>query len=251
MRYIQKHKDNLAEDQLMLQELLYKKYGIRFVYGALPSLLHILKNQIEKIDTDKAYERFKKIILSEHPRTPEQYVDAFLQNFENKPCQEMNFLSQLLQEKGFQYSTYDINRLCYDRSRILELNRFEQSLQQKSMALSDIDTMSGHEFEEFLVDLFTRLGYRVERRKKSHEQGLDLLLERHGEKIACQVKRHKKPVGNRAIQEVISARDYYRCQRALVITNSTFTLPAKQLAQRCNVELWDRTVLGEKFKILM
>ena len=108
--------------------------------------------------------------------------------------------------------------------------------------------MDGHEFETFLVDFFIKLGYRVERRKKSHEQGLDLLLERHGERICCQAKRNKKPVGNKAIQEVIAAREYYGCQRALVVTNSIFTLSAKKLAKRCNVELWDRDVLKEKLK---
>jgi len=248
LRYIKKNKNNLSEDQLILQELLYKKYGIRFLYGALPSLLYMLKNQIETFETNKAYERFKKIILSKYPRTPEQYIDVFLENFENQPGQEMNFLLKLLQEQGFPYSLINIIRLCNDRSRFLKLKRFEQSLQQKSTSLSDIDTMDGHEFEAFLVDFFIKLGYRVERRKKSHEQGLDLLLERHGERIACQVKRNRKPVGNKAIQEVIAAREYYRCQRALVITNSIFTLSAKRLAQRCNVELWDRDVLKEKLK---
>jgi HJR/Mrr/RecB family endonuclease len=106
-------------------------------------------------------------------------------------------------------------------------------------------------FEDFLVNLFTKLGYTVERRKRSHEQGLDLLLLRHEERIAVQVKSYGKPVGNRAIQEANAARVYYRCQRALVVTNSCFTTSAKQLAERCNVELWDRKKLKEKIKTIM
>lgn len=88
LRYIKKNKENLSVDQLMLQELLYKKYGIRFVYGALPSLLFFLKNQMETFETTKAYERFKKIIRSKYPRTPEQYIDVFLENFENHPIRK-------------------------------------------------------------------------------------------------------------------------------------------------------------------
>lgn len=103
----------------------------------------------------------------------------------------------------------------------------------------EIDTMTGYEFEDFLVNLFTKLGYTVDQRKRSHEQDLDLLLIQHGERIAVQVKRYSKPVGNEAIQEANAARMYYRCQRALVVTNSSFTTSAKQLAERCNVELWD------------
>ena len=240
LRYIKKNKNNLSEDQLILQELLYKKYGIRFLYGALPSLLYMLKNQMKEIETTKAYERFKKIILSKYPRTPEQYVDVFLENFENQLGQEMNFLLKLLQQQGFAYSLINIIQLCNDRSRFLKLKRFEQSLQQKSTSLSDIDTMDGHEFETFLVDFVIKLGYRVERRKKSHEQGLDLLLERRDERIACQVKRNKKPVGNKAVQETTSAKLFYGCDSALVITNNFFTRDAKQLAEKCNVQLWDR-----------
>jgi HJR/Mrr/RecB family endonuclease len=84
--------------------------------------------------------------------------------------------------------------------------------------------------------------------KKSHEQGLDLLLLRYGERTAVQVKRYSKPVGNKAIQEVNAARMYYHCQRALVVTNSCFTASAKQLAERCDVELWDRKKLKEHIK---
>jgi HJR/Mrr/RecB family endonuclease len=110
--------------------------------------------------------------------------------------------------------------------------------------------MTGYEFEDFIVDLFIKLGYVVvKKRKRSHEQGLDLLLLKNGVRIAVQVKRYKRPVGNRGIQQAISACVYYQCQRAIVVTNSTFTTPAKQLATRSgNIELWDREVIKEKIK---
>lgn len=119
---------------------------------------------------------------------------------------------------------------------------------KKPIKLSDIDSMSGYEFEDFLVNLFTKLGYTVEQRTRSHEQGLDLLLIRHGERIAVQVKRYNRPIGNKAIQEVNAARIFYRCERALVVTNASFTRSAIQLAERCNVDLWDRRILKEKIK---
>jgi HJR/Mrr/RecB family endonuclease len=65
------------------------------------------------------------------------------------------------------------------------------------------------------------------------------------------VKRYNKPVGNKAVQEANAAQIYYRCYRALVVTNSSFTTPAKQLAERCKVELWDRKKLKEKIKTIM
>ncbi|VVB62094.1 Restriction endonuclease [uncultured archaeon] len=250
VKYVQKNKNDLSEDQGMLQEYLNTKYHIRLIHAAVPILLISIKNQIEEIETIKTYQQFKKLILSKHPTTPEQYVDVFLDHYEKPLFPEMELLSTLLLEQGFTYYICDVDRLCHDQSKARDLKRFEQSL-QKSTTFSDIDTMTGYEFEDFLVTLLTKLGYRVEKKKKSHEQGLDFLLERPGEKIACQVKRYTKPVGNRAVQQAHAACVYYHCQRAIVMTNSTFTTPAKQLAERCNVELWDRTVLKEKFKTLM
>jgi Restriction endonuclease len=247
VKYVQKNKDNLFEEQDLLKELLYTKYHIQLVPGAISVILNGIKKQVEEEQKKKAYQRFKKIILSQHPKTPEQYVDVLLSRFDKVSWEEIGFLSDLLLEHGFNYDVCDVDQLYHDRAKTRELKRFEHSL-QKQENFSDIDTMTGYEFEDFLITLFTELGYTVEQRKKSHEQGLDLLLLRYGEKTAVQVKRYSKPVGNKAIQEVNAARMYYHCQKALVVTNSYFTASAKQLAERCNVELWDRKKLKELIK---
>jgi hypothetical protein len=189
-------------------------------------------------------------MLAKHPRTVEQIIDVFIDEFENPSRKQKEFLLKVLMEHGINYSLYDIDGFCNLRANAKELARFERSLDwRKPTTFTNIDAMTGYEFEDFVVDLFIKLGYVVEKRKRSHEQGLDLLLLKHGERIAVQVKRYKRPVGNRAVQQVNAARKYYNCQRAIVVTNSTFTTPAKQLAARCNnVELWDRTVLKEKIK---
>lgn len=90
-----KNKDNLFEDQELLQELLYTMYHIQLVHGALPVLLISVKNQIVAIEDAKAYQRFKKLILSKHPTTPIQFIDGFLDEFEAGSCKEMQFLSKL------------------------------------------------------------------------------------------------------------------------------------------------------------
>ncbi|VVB62000.1 Restriction endonuclease [uncultured archaeon] len=249
--YIQKNKDDIFEDQDLLKELLHTKYHIRLVPGAISAILLSIKKQVEEKEQNKAYQRFKKNILSKNPKTPEQYVDALLQQNEKPSWQEMTFLSNMLLEHRHIYYVCDVDQLCHNQIRALELARFERSLREKKPEkFSEIDTMTGHEFEEFLIDLFTKMGYSVERKKQTHEQGLDLLLTRYGEKTAVQVKRYNKPVGNKAVQEANAARVYYRCQRALVVTNSRFTSSAKQLAERCDVELWDRKQLKEKIKTI-
>jgi HJR/Mrr/RecB family endonuclease len=249
VKYIKKNKENLFEDQDLLKDLLQTKYHILLIPRALPFLLINIKKLVDEQEEQKAYQHFKKIILSKQPKTPEEYVDVLLDLNENPSWQEMGFLSDLLREHRFNYYICDVDQLCHDRTRALALARFEHSLQEKKPeTLTDIDSMTGFEFEDFLINLFTTLGYTVERSKRSHEQGLDFLLERYDERIACQVKRYNQAVGNKAIQEVNAARDYYHCQKALVVTNSNFTSSAIQLAERCNVELWDRKKLKEQIK---
>ena len=249
-KYAHKHKDNLYENQQMLQRLLSSKYNIQLVPGALQLFLINVKTQMEQIEADLEYERFKKLMLSKHPKTVKQIIDVFLDEYEEPSNREKEFLIKVLLEQGLHYSLYDINRFCDLRTDAKKLVRFERSLDwMESKTFTDIDAMTGFEFEDFIVDLFIKLGYVVEKRKRTREQGLDLLLFKHGVRIVVQVKRQRRPVGNKSIQQALGALVYYKGQQAIVVTNSTFTTPAKQLAARClNVELWDRHVLEEKIK---
>lgn len=71
-----------------------------------------------------------------------------------------------------------------------------------------------------------------------------LLLKKDGIRTVVQAKRYKGKVGVKAIQEVIGAKGYYNCDRAMVITNSYFTRQAKELADKNGVELWNRIDLA-------
>ncbi len=50
-------------------------------------------------------------------------------------------------------------------------------------------------------------------------------------------------VGNSAVQQVIAAKAFYRCDEAMVVTNSFFTPSAKALAESADVKLVDRVNL--------
>jgi len=108
-----------------------------------------------------------------------------------------------------------------------------------------IDNMTGKQFEKLLIDLFTKQNYSVKKTKTGKEQGADFILYTGYSSIAVQAKRWNKKVGNKAVQEIYSAKTYYNCDSAWVITNNYFTKPAKDLAKKCNVELFDRNGLSE------
>lgn len=102
-----------------------------------------------------------------------------------------------------------------------------------------IEDMSGYEYEEFVAQRLREEGYhKVKVTQKSGDYGADIIaVDKKGRKTAIQCKKYKKPVGIKAVQEVNSARLYYNCDRAIVITNSTFTPNAKELAKSNKVDL--------------
>lgn len=123
--------------------------------------------------------------------------------------------------------------------------------QQRYMqsGIQDIDKMSGEEFEKCLLHHFNKLGYQAETTSKSHDYGADLILKKYNEKIIVQAKRYNKPVGIKAIQQALGAMAYYRANRCFVVTNNYFTANAKNLAEKCNVELWDRNTIIQTFTL--
>ena len=112
--------------------------------------------------------------------------------------------------------------------------------------IADVDRMDGRTFEPFLATVFRRLEYSVEITRRQGDYGADLVVVRNATRTAVQAKRWSKPVGVKAIQEVVAARGYYRCDDALVVTNRGFTRPARQLARANKVQLWDRQALAER-----
>ena len=114
-------------------------------------------------------------------------------------------------------------------------------------SLYRIDRMKGHDFEEFMKEVYKALGYKVEQTKKSGDQGIDLIIKKHFKKIGIQLKRYSKPVGNSAVQEAVAGKKYYKLDRVCVLTNRDFTKSAKELAKANKVELLSR----DDLKILL
>lgn len=116
--------------------------------------------------------------------------------------------------------------------------------------MDDIDIMTGLEFEKFIDLLFKKIGYLTEITKQSGDQGIDIVASKNNIKIGIQTKCYTNTVGNSAIQEVTAGKEYYNCNKVIVITNNYFTKSAIELANINNVILWDRNILKEKLKEL-
>jgi restriction system protein len=112
--------------------------------------------------------------------------------------------------------------------------------------IEDVDEMTGWEFERWLTRFFEQLGFGVERTPYRGDFGADFVLTWRDIRTAVQAKRASQLVGIRAVQEVVAAKSYYKCDRAMVVTNSYFTDEALILARANDVWMRSRDDLAAK-----
>lgn len=106
-------------------------------------------------------------------------------------------------------------------------------------ALERLRTLSGIEFERHVGELYQRLGYHVELTRGGGDQGIDVIAQSPQQRLGIQCKQWSGVVGNDGVQEAIAGRAYYNCSHAAVVCTSTFTQPARDLAERANIQLID------------
>jgi restriction system protein len=108
-------------------------------------------------------------------------------------------------------------------------------------ALSQLEELDWRAFERLVADLFDRLGYQAKCIGGKRDHGADVIAERGAERVAIQVKHRKERhwIGETAVRAVVTARPLYDCNRALVVTNSTFAPGVAAIAAVHDVELWD------------
>lgn len=114
-----------------------------------------------------------------------------------------------------------------------------------AMRIADVDTMTGSEFEEYVAKLLRHQQFSVTRIGGAGDLGVDLVARAADCSYAVQVKRYTGGVSRRAISDAVAGKQHYKCESAMVITNSYFTQGAKDLAQSTQCELVDRETLAD------
>lgn len=209
--YISNNKENID----MINQLILKEKQLR----------------IEVIKLENKKQTIKKIIEQE------ELINRAIKGEETT----FNILSQendkLKDEK--QKLIENINHL---REQIIPIERDIKFLNK--CTLDYVDSLEGFEFEKFCVELLEINGYEnVQNTQESIDYGIDIIAEKDNIVYAIQCKRYEGKVGNDAIQEAMTGKEYYNGNIAIVLTNSTFTQNAQRLAKSAGVILWDRTIL--------
>jgi restriction system protein len=181
-----------------------------------------------------------------------EVISAYANLFPNERSDRFNLpmLREILSQMGRSADYEQTMDQVTQYRKHFSLKAFSKDLEQRrsghsiNLAMHDVDRMNPFEFENLLGMIYEALGYRAQVTRKSGDQGADVILEKAGERLVVQAKLYSHHVGNDAVQEVSAARVHYRCHRAVVVTNNSFTRSAIELATSNNVELVDRIDLG-------
>jgi restriction system protein len=106
-----------------------------------------------------------------------------------------------------------------------------------------IDKMTGLEFERCIAGLLKKQGYISVKLTEKYDYGVDIIAVKDGITWGIQVKRYSGLVKADAVRQVVTALKKYDCDKAMVITNSTYSMVAKDLANCNNCVLIDRKYL--------
>lgn len=211
-------------------------------------------------------EPLKQNTSTEADGTLDKYIEEIIRcnEIDDTDIWVMGIFTYYLMDKGYATGElyfppyYEIAIQAFNTIRDnVKKNQFKEKLkgtvkkQETHYTIDDIDMMNGSEFEYFICELYTKMGYRAEVTKQSGDQGLDVIAEKGDKKIGIQAKCYSGTVGNSAVQEAVAGKSFYHCDKVVVITNNFFTSSAKELAQSNDVILWDRDILKEKIKELM
>lgn len=104
-----------------------------------------------------------------------------------------------------------------------------------------------YKFEEFIAELFMRMGYHAHTTPYSKDYGVDVLAQMGENTIAIQVKKYARGnnVGAKEVQQTLGAMWKVKAEQAIIVTTSGFTVYAREQAKGAPIELWGKTKLHE------
>lgn len=112
--------------------------------------------------------------------------------------------------------------------------------------------VSPDHFEDFICFLLTVKGYaEATITSDSSDYGVDIICETLEEEewtpTALMVKRNEdnRKVGVNSLNQLLGGKDFYDCQKAIMVTTSGLTKNAIELAEKTNTEVWNWEELDE------
>jgi len=121
---------------------------------------------------------------------------------------------------------------------------------EKNQKIKFDESMSGREFELFCANELKKAGWKVQVTKSSGDQGVDIVAEKNSMRMVFQCKKHANPVSNKAIQEIFAGKTNEGVDAACVVSSSSYTKSAQELAKTTGVYLLHYLDLKDIDKII-
>lgn len=136
-----------------------------------------------------------------------------------------------------------ISKHITENRRKLEI---EKSLRIKYKS-GDFNTITPHDFEKVIGELFSYMGYSVTHVGGSGDGGIDLKCLNYstGEKVIVQCKRYSGKVGIGSIRDFYGALIHSRADKGYIFTTSEFTKETKIWVHDKPIELVDSYKLSQ------
>lgn len=135
-------------------------------------------------------------------------------------------------------------------NKLTKINNKPKINKNVRITLDMVDNMTGQEFEDYLINVLLPLDdfTNINGTSYTGDYGVDVIAKKYNQKYAIQCKRYNNKVSNKAIQEIYAGKEYYKCDKAMVITNNFYTQNAHNLANQTGVILLDRNYIIQMIK---
>jgi restriction system protein len=225
----------------LLLVLLFWKVAILLaliVAGAFVAVIVVLPARHRRSFFDKA-----NAVIVQHAdqlaRRRAQLVraDAYGKPIFDKWVEEINyFVSQHVEPK---LTTGEQSVLIKNRASITQwvIQRVEEVTCNRPAFEAFSEKLTPTEFEAYCADQLRQSGWNAHVTRQSRDQGVDVIAEKNGVRIVLQCKLYSNPVGNKAVQEAAAARAFEQAHYCAVVSNSSYTSAAEQLAATNSVLL--------------
>lgn len=103
----------------------------------------------------------------------------------------------------------------------------------------NFNDLDPREFENFVANLYTKLGYDTTLTSHSKDEGVDIIAKKGGKTFAIQVKKINHPVGSPVIQRLYGSMGHIAANGGICISSCGFSTDARKFAESKDIELLD------------
>lgn len=227
--------------------------------GSLPFVSIYLYESYQKIKESRLIEKYQnrlKIFVDKHYNTLTNkysmlaYQDDYGNWIYERFFRELEYFVKNVVYKDIFVENDTVLKTKWDVWNIFIQTMEERGFKEENLSYPIDTALDPYEFEKHCASILRNAGFTAKATKGSGDQGVDVVAEKNGIKVVIQCKLYSQAVSNTAVQEVNTGKSYYKADYAVVVSNNTYTVSARQLAKSCGVLLLHINDLANLEKLL-